>query len=184
MNKPGFQFSHFGFFVHDIEKMEAFYTGILDFSVTDRGELQGPNGPMNLVFMSKNPAEHHQVVLITGRPADISFNPINQISLKGDNLSQLKAIYEVLKAHGAEGIDPVTHGNALSVYVRDPEGNRIELYVDTPWYVDQPFRVPFDITLPEDEIMANAEAHARQLPGFRPRSQWEGEMRELMLGKN
>ena len=160
--------------------MEQFYTGLLEFSVTDRGQLDGPDGPMTLVFMSKNPEEHHQVVLVSGRPDTSSFNPINQISFKGESLAQLKRMYFRLVEAGVSDIDPVTHGNALSVYARDPEGNRIELFIDLPWYVNQPFRVPVDLSLPENEIMAAAEAHARSLPGFRPRQQWVQEMRRLM----
>lgn len=183
MIKPAFQLSHFGFFVKDITPMEQFYTKILGFAVTDRGNLDGPNGTMTLVFMSKNPEEHHQIVLVSGRPDTTSFNPINQISLKGESLSQLIEIHKQLQDYGAEGIDPVTHGNALSVYVLDPEKNRIELFIDLPWYVDQPYRVSVDLSLPENEIMAKAEAHARTLPGFRPREQWVNEMSRLMYGE-
>lgn len=39
MSRPGFSFSHFGMFVTDIALLEDFYTRILDFTVTDRGEL-------------------------------------------------------------------------------------------------------------------------------------------------
>ena len=42
-------------------------------------------------------------------------------------------------------LGPVTHGNALSVYFLDPEGNRVELLIDTPWYVPQPHRLVVDI---------------------------------------
>jgi catechol-2,3-dioxygenase len=85
-----------------------------------------------------------------------------------------------LLAEGVSGIAPVTHGNALSVYAPDPEGNRLELYVDLPWYVTQPLRVPVDLTLDDARIMADAEAHARSLPGFRPRAEWRAEMARRM----
>jgi hypothetical protein len=77
-------------------------------------------------------------------------------------------------------ITPVTHGNALSIYFRDPEGNRIELFLDTPWYVDQPCREPLDLTQSEEAIWANAERLARTLPGFKPRAEWEAEMARRM----
>ena len=32
----------------------------------------------------------------------------------------------------------MNHGNAWSVYFRDPEGNRIEIFCDTEWYIEQP----------------------------------------------
>lgn len=174
--RPGLKFSHVGFFVTDLDRQADFYSNVLDFTITDRGFLQGSNGQMQLVFMSRDPDEHHQIVLISGRPTEISFNVINQISLKADSLATLQQFHHRLTSTDITELVSVTHGNALSVYFRDPEGNRVELYVDTPWYVSQPSRVPAPIELPPDELMAWAEKHARTLEGFRPRSEWRQEM--------
>jgi catechol-2,3-dioxygenase len=178
--RPGLKFSHVGFFVTDLDRQTAFYEQVLEFTVTDRGLLQGPHGPMELVFLSRDPDEHHQIVLISGRPSEISFNVINQISLKADSVQTLQRFHQRLQSTEASELTPVTHGNALSVYFRDPEGNRVELYVDTPWYVSQPCRVPAPMELPVDQLMAWAEAHARTLHGFRPRSEWRAEMARRM----
>lgn len=178
--RPGFRFSHFGIFVTDIERMERFYAGVLEFTVTDRGRLDGPLAPLDLVFLSRDPDEHHQIVLVSGRPASLPFNPINQISLAADSLATLRAMHARLHAEDCSEITPVTHGNAVSIYVRDPEGNRIELYFDLPWYVSQPMRVPVDLAGDEAELMARFEAHARGLPGFRPRAEWRAEMAQRM----
>lgn len=180
MNRPGLSFSHFGMFVTDVPKLEDFYTRVLEFTVTDRGQLPGPNGSMDLVFLSRDPDEHHQIVLISGRPADMAFNPINQISLKADSLDTLRDLQKRLIDYGLKDISPVTHGNAVSLYVPDPEGNRLELYMDLPWYVLQPMRVPVDFSLDNDALMAWLEQHARSLPGFKPRAQWRQEMAERM----
>lgn len=179
MSRPGFSFSHFGMFVNDIAKLEDFYTRILDFTVTDRGQLPGANGPMDLVFLSRDPDEHHQIVLISGRPKELAFNPINQISLKADSLSTLCQMHRTLLAREMPNMLTVTHGNAVSIYVPDPEGNRLELYVDLPWYVSQPMRVPVDLS-EESTLMQRLEAHARTLPGFRPRAEWRAEMARRM----
>ena len=181
MARPGFSFSHFGMYVTDMPRMEDFYTRVLEFTVTDRGQLSAPGGgTMDLVFLSRDPDEHHQIVLITGRPATLSFNPINQISLKADSITTLRAMLALLHREGAADITPVTHGNAVSIYVRDPEGNRLELYLDLPWYVDQPMRVPVDLGGDEAGLMRRLEEHARSLPGFRPRSEWRAEMARKM----
>lgn len=135
---------------------------------------------MDLVFLSRDPDEHHQVVLISGRPRNLPFNPINQISLKADSLATLRTMHGRMAARGATDITPVTHGNAVSIYVRDPEGNRLELYIDLPWYVNQPIRVPVDLSMGDDELMGWLEAHARSLPGFKPRSEWRAEMARRM----
>jgi catechol-2,3-dioxygenase len=180
MIRSGFRFSHFGMFVTDIARIEDFYTRLLEFTVTDRGRLTGPAGPMELVFLSRDPDEHHQLVLVSGRPKELPFNPINQISFKTDRLADLCAMYRTLVGEGLPGIAPVTHGNAVSVYLPDPEGNRLELYHDLPWYVSQPVRDPVDLGGEEAALMERLEAHARTLPGFRPRAEWRAEMARRM----
>lgn len=180
MSRPGLTFSHVGFFVTDISVMEDFYARVLEFTVTDRGQLPGAHGPVDLVFLSRDPDEHHQIVLISGRPREISFNVINQISLKADGLATLKEMHRRVQREKTSDITPVTHGNSLSLYVRDPEGNRLELYVELPWYVTQPLRIPVDLSLDDATIMANAEAHARTLDGFKPRSEWRADMARRM----
>jgi len=77
-------------------------------------------------------------------------------------------------------ISPVSHGNALSVYFRDPEGNRLELFVDTPWYVKQPLRIPMDMKLADQELWAWAEAEARKQPGFKPVEEWRSALSRQM----
>ncbi len=181
---PGVAFSHIGIYVSDMPRMERFYTGFLGFTVTDRGELDTPRDKVYLVFLSRNPEEHHQIVLATGRPEEPGFNVLNQISFRIDSLDSLRSLYGKLVEGDMQTevseLLPACHGNALSIYVRDPEGNRLELFVDTPWYVNQPMRVPLDFAMDDAQIWTWAEGHARSLPGFKPRAQWVGEMAQKM----
>jgi catechol 2,3-dioxygenase-like lactoylglutathione lyase family enzyme len=178
--RPGLTFSHIGFHATDVDRQADFYKSVLDFTETDRGTLPGPNGPLRLIFLSRDPDEHHQIVLVSGRPERLDFNVINQVSLKADSLQTLIDFYHRVQAAGVAELVPVTHGNALSVYFRDPEGNRVELYWDLPWYVSQPCRVVAPFELPAEELLAWAEAHARGLPGFKERGEWRREMAERM----
>jgi catechol 2,3-dioxygenase-like lactoylglutathione lyase family enzyme len=180
MMRKGLAFSHVGIYVQDLAAMTRFYAELLDFAITDAGKLEGPSGPVELVFLSRDPAEHHQIVLATGRPEHVPFNVINQISLRADSLATLRDLHARLAGAGATDIHPITHGNAVSVYARDPEGNRLELFVDTPWYVSQPMRVPVDFAQPDDVLMRRIEEHARSLPGFEPRSAWQARMARKM----
>lgn len=174
------RFTHMGFHVVDVERMARFYREVLGFTETDRGHLDTPQGPTTLVFLSRDPDEHHQIVLLTGRPPALAFNVINQISLRTGSLPELQALHAHLQALAVDDLVPITHGNAFSVYFRDPEGNRIEVYVDSPWYVSQPVRVEAPLHLPTEQLLAWAETHARSLPGFRPRSEWRAEIARRM----
>ena len=175
--RPALSFSHFGFFVRDLDRMVDFYTRLLGFAVSDRGELETPRGPLKLAFLTRDPREHHQIVLASGRPDDLPFNTINQISFRMESFSGLREMHRAIQSErGVSEVSPVSHGNALSVYFKDPEGNRIELFVDTPWYVEQPLRIPMDMSLPDDALWKWAEKSARELPGYKPVEDWRTDL--------
>jgi len=165
-----------GMFVADAARMEDFYTRVLGFAATDRGNL----GSTALVFLSRDPKEHHQIVLASGRPEGLPFNPINQISFRMAEFAGLREMHRRLAAEKVRDLYPVSHGNALSVYFLDPEGNRIELFVDTPWHCKQPMRVPMDLKLSDDELWAWAEAEARKQPDFMPIDEWRAKQARAM----
>ena len=168
-------FTHAGIYVTDMNRMVDFYTRVVGFAVADRGpRLQGGG---EITFMTRDPGEHHQLVLATGRPANLSFNMVNQLSFLVDGLAALKALYRDLKREpGLEDLGPVSHGNALSVYFLDPEKNRIEFYMHTPWHVPQPHRISVDLALPDAQLWAAVEKDVRATPGFKPREVWIAEM--------
>ena len=56
----------------------------------------------------------------------------------------------------------------------------MELFIDTPWHVTQPLRIPFDFSRSDEALMRWAEETARKLPGFRPMGEWQGEMARRM----
>ncbi len=170
-------FSHVGIYVTNLDRMVDFYTRFLGFVVTDRG---GSSGGSKMVFMTRDPTEHHQLVMVEGRPADTPFNVVNQLSFRVDSLRTLKELHAGMKNEPVTDVVPVSHGNALSVYFRDPEGNRVELLIDTPWYVPQPFRIPLDLSMPDDQLWAWAEERARATPGFKPRAEWKAEIEKKL----
>jgi catechol 2,3-dioxygenase-like lactoylglutathione lyase family enzyme len=177
---PQLRFSHVGFFVRDLERMADFYSRVLGFAITDRGTLETPRGTVGLVFLSRDPGEHHQIVLASGRPENLPFNPINQISFRMADFAGLREMHRRIQGEAVREIAPVSHGNALSVYFLDPEGNRIELFIDTPWYVTQPLRIPMDMSLPDEALWQWAEENARKLPGFRPVEEWRADLEKRL----
>ncbi|TCM67512.1 catechol 2,3-dioxygenase-like lactoylglutathione lyase family enzyme [Acinetobacter calcoaceticus] len=177
----GLSFSHVGIYVTDMPKMQAFYCDVLGFFITDQGQLETPKGTVQLVFLSRDPKQHHQIVLVSERlTTEHGFNPINQISLEADSLETLQGFYTQFKTLHISNIDPITHGNAISFYAPDPEGNRLELFIHTPWYDSQPMKQQIDLSLSSAEIMQIVENHARKLSGFCSRAEWESRMQQLM----
>jgi catechol-2,3-dioxygenase len=74
----------------------------------------------------------------------------------------------------------ISHGNALSIYFRDPEGNRIEIFMDTPWYCDQPLREIINLALSDEELMRVVESQVSKRPGFCTREEWLSRMQQRM----
>jgi catechol 2,3-dioxygenase len=175
--KNSLSFSHMGFYVRDLERMARFYKEVMCFFETDRGDL----GPVQLVFLSRDPCEHHQIVLATGRPTELAFSVINQISLRVPDLATLRTVRDRVTADpDVSDLVCATHGNAVSIYFRDPEGNRLEVFLDMPWYCEQPLRETIDLDQSDEAVMAAAEKLARSRPKFRSRAQWISEMEQLM----
>jgi catechol 2,3-dioxygenase-like lactoylglutathione lyase family enzyme len=170
---PDAQLAHVGLFVRDLEAMIAFYTRVLGLVVTDSGDyyLGG-----RIAFLSRNPEEHHQVVMASGRPKDAP-TTINQLSFRVKNLEDLKRFFTVLVAEKAKEIVPRNHGNAWSIYFSDPEDNRIELYTPSPWYVGQPYGKPLDLTEPVEAIVAKTEALIQDDPTACPREAWMAKLK-------
>jgi len=166
---PEMSFGHIGLNVTEMDRMVEFYTGVMGFSVTDRG--RGSRGG-ELAFLSRDPEEHHQIVLAEGRPPG-SVSTVNQISFRVENFAEVRAMYQRVREAGVEGIAPIDHGAALSVYFPDPEGNRLEVYWATPWYVTQPVAKPLDFAQSDDEILAACRARCEAEPSFQPMDAWK-----------
>lgn len=101
---------------------------------------------------------------------------INQLSFKVASLEEVKAIHGKLVAADVQGIRPITHGNAWSVYFRDPENNRLEFYCDTPWHIPQPFGRPIDFTQSVERIHAETKAMCEAQAGFKAMEEYQAEL--------
>ncbi len=164
---PEFDISHIGINVIDIEKMVEFYTSVLGYSVMD----SGPLGKGHLTFLSRNARDHHQIVLCTGRPEG-SPSTINHVSYRVHGLTALRRARQNLIDAGVAKLDPTDHGNAWSVYFWDPEGNRLEFFTDTLWYVAQPYRQVLDFDLSDEEIHARTKAAIEVDESYEDFSDW------------
>jgi catechol-2,3-dioxygenase len=145
--------------------MVDFYMRVLGFTLTERGVYRG----REIVFLSWDANDHHQVVLVAGRDGPPEFNHINQLSFRVASVEELQSFWHVVKdMPGLRDGRAINHGNAWSYYFRDPEGNRIEIFCDTDWHVSQPCDEPLDLSLPPAEIRRLTEEYCRTAPDFQP----------------
>jgi catechol 2,3-dioxygenase len=164
------EFAHAVVLVCDMERMIDFYTDVLGFEVTDRGPIDRPGNPTEIVFLSQSATHHHQLAFIGLREEAGRSNSVDHLAFRtSGTLSDLRRLKQRLETtDGVSGIRPITHGNAWSVYFRDPEGNGVEVFLDTPWHVAQPQARPLDLGLDDAEIASWTEAAYRDEPRFGP----------------
>jgi catechol 2,3-dioxygenase-like lactoylglutathione lyase family enzyme len=85
-----------------------------------------------LCFMTYDD-EHHRVGIINmpelGEMSP-ALNGVEHFAFTFDRLDQLLATYRRLKREGIEPFWTINHGPTISMYYRDPDGNKIELQYD------------------------------------------------------
>jgi catechol-2,3-dioxygenase len=161
--------AHLGVFCFDLDRMSAFYREVFDMVETDRG--RGITMPFEIVFLSGSPSQHHQLALASTRPEG-SPSTVMQLSFKVQAIEHLREARRRALARGATRMRGLNHGNSLSIYFSDPEGNTVEVYLDTPWYVTQPHGDPLDLEQPDDTIWAETERIVRADPTFATVDAW------------
>jgi catechol 2,3-dioxygenase len=171
VDEPPPNLTHFGVFVHDLPRMVSFYTSVFGLKVTDRGA--GRTFNCDLVFLSAQPEHHHQLALASGRPLEATFSTVMQLSFKVQGLDALRRLRSAALLHGATQMRGLNHGNALSIYFMDPEGNTVEGYLDTPFYVAQPHGDSLDLEQSDAQIWQETEAICRADPTFLPLEEWK-----------
>ena len=120
--------------VRDRERSEGFYSGVLGLAVAAR--LDTP--PMTFFTLGN----HHDFAIVgVGDGPDAAENSpgLFHVAFKvGDSLDELRAAKADLDAAGVAIEMTMDHTVTQSIYVRDPDGNAVELYVDSSdaWKTD------------------------------------------------
>ncbi|MGI9327142.1 MAG: VOC family protein [Pseudomonadales bacterium] len=156
--------SHAVLNVRDLDNMLNFYTDVLGFTISDRGPL-GPEAP-DIVFMSNDPEEHHQVAMVPTRDGETAGNPLNHLAFRVESFDDVKDLHDRLTALNGINILPLSHGNTLSLYFNDPEGNGLEVFWDTPWHVAQPQGKVWDTGLDRDAALNWVQENFSEEPSF------------------
>lgn len=169
--------SHLGIFARDVSQLEKFYASVFGMVTTDRGV--GKTFRNELVFMTGDPTQHHQLVLSSGRGPD-SPSTIMQLSFKVEVFEELRETREKAIACGAQNMIGLNHGNSWSVYFHDPEGNMVEVYKDTPYHTPQPCGEKLNLEQGEAALMAETKALVDSLSGSKPRPEYAAELSERL----
>ena len=164
--------SHAVLNVGDEKRILDFYTETLGFNISDRGQTT-ENGP-NIIFMSQNKDEHHQLAIVSSRTDQDAANSLNHLAFRVESFDDVKTLHNKLELAGVN-ILPLSHGNTLSLYFNDPEGNGLEVFWDTPWHVAQPDGVFWDTSLNKEQTLAWVKETFSNKPAFSKRDDAKGD---------
>ena len=78
---------------------------------------------------------------------------MSQVSFRCNSLEDVIGYYKRFKQHDVQFDMIVSHGNAVGLYFRDPEGNRCEVYWPTGLKARQPYLEMVNLEEDPDEIM-------------------------------
>lgn len=114
--------------VRDLDRSAKFYREVLGLKEVAR--FQG-----RMVFFSATGQNHHDLALLAvgpGAPGPQQEGVgLYHVALKiGNSLADLRAAKAHLEAHGITKIRLTDHRVSHSIYLNDPDGNGLELFVD------------------------------------------------------
>lgn len=133
--------------VRDMERAVSFYGDVLGLSVSERvGEY---------TFFSVGDHHHDLALQAVGPDADDPGQGVGlyHAAFEVATPEALAATFERLKQRGVE-VSPVDHGISRALYFDDPDGNGLEVYLDTRDADDETWAGrsgPFDPTDPAPE---------------------------------
>jgi len=116
--------------VQDLDRSLGFYCGVLGLHEVARRDF----GQGTMAFLSTG-ATHHDIALVEvgdhAVPATDSTAGLHHVALKiGDSLEQLALAKRHVEAHGTQVHMVLDHRVSQGMYISDPDGNLLELYVD------------------------------------------------------
>ncbi len=124
---PGVSIGHVHLKVADLERAIAFYSGVLGFEVTQRYGRDA-------AFLSAG-GYHHHIGLNTwesrgGQPPPPNATGLFHVAILYPARADLADALRRLLAHGVRIDGASDHGVSEALYLRDPDGNGLELYWD------------------------------------------------------
>ena len=125
----GVRIGHVHLKVADLERALAFYCGVLGFELTQRYGSQA-------AFVSSG-GYHHHIGLNTwesagGKPPPPASTGLYHLAILYPTRASLADALRRLKEAGVQLDGSADHGVSEALYLRDPDGNGVELYCDRP----------------------------------------------------
>jgi len=142
------RFGHLALPARNPDAVAAFYHEFLGLERTLEGALPALG---TFVFLSDRPAEHDQTLTFMTRPE------AQHIAWEVESVAALKALYAEARARGIPIDVALNHRVSLSLYLRDPEDNGVEIYWPTGQTVEGLYAEPFDpavLAQPDAAVLA------------------------------
>jgi catechol-2,3-dioxygenase len=128
------ELGHLVLYVHEVRRSAAFYRDVLGW----RQVLPEPeNDPVGVAAFSSGRTHHELLLIEVGGDAE-PIPPGRRVGLYhfglnvGESDDDLRAALDQVRAAGVTVVGASDHTVTHSVYILDPDGNEIELYVDVP----------------------------------------------------
>ena len=122
---------HVVFYVREMKRSLAFYRNLLGFELV--GEMKHP---LNAVALTSGRTHHELLLIEVGAappPQKGHRLGLYHIGIKmGDSLDELRTVRNELNEAGVFISGMSDHTVSQSLYLEDPDGNEVELYVDDP----------------------------------------------------
>ncbi|WP_430423897.1 VOC family protein [Phenylobacterium sp.] len=164
MAKPA-KFAHVVYQTRRYDQMIAWYQDVFEATVVHQDPA--------LAFLTYDD-EHHRFafanldVLNPGGGDQRGGIGVNHVAYTYADIGDLLATYKRLKAKGITPYWPIHHGPTLSLYYRDPDGNRMEFQVDAcsvddanAYMRSDAFAAnPIGVTIDPDDLLARLEGGA------------------------
>jgi catechol-2,3-dioxygenase len=128
------ELGHIVLYVHDIDRSAAFYGDVLGWKRLQAAE-NGPLGRIPVALFSSGRTHHELLLIEVGEDAqDLPRGRhvgLYHFGLKvGDSDDELRAAIRRCQEAGVNIVGSSDHTVTHSLYITDPDGNEIELYID------------------------------------------------------
>lgn len=141
------ELGHVVLYVRDVERSAHFYGDVLgwrDLTPALQEKVAANGAPQQRVrlpvamFSAPSNRTHHELLLIEVGQDAAALPPGKRVGLYhfglkiGDSDDELRAALERLVKAGVPILGASDHGVTHSLYIADPDGNEIEVYIDVP----------------------------------------------------